>query len=451
MRDGMRALVSRRWVPLGVGAVLVLSLVMTARIPEAGAGWRVAFVAIHLVGSAGLFVYLRRATVSVRRLIGVAVVLRLLALPMLPTLSDDGYRYLWDGLVAQEAQVSPYDYRPSDPVLAPWQSETVFEAMNSPAYYSVYPPASQAVFRLSTLGYRTVGWEASWWMLKLLLVLAEGVGIVALARRVGATRAAYYAWSPLAVVEIAGQGHTEALVVAGLGAALWAGATRVPWASVGVMVAALAKLYPFALLPMAWRRDGVWGFVASAALAVLLSAPVWSPDAGSHVRESLGLFLGTLDAFAAPYRALKALLYPLAGEAAGRWASGALTAVFASTAGVALLVDDGTRRGMLLSLALVVVGFTLTAATLHPWYWLPLLFLYPLLENRWIWWICATSTLGYIAYVLPGADLLVLTVGWGGAAVLAWKDRPQPAGHGARSASSEAAFVADASTQRASG
>ena len=424
MRHGMRAFVSRRWVPLGAGAVLAIGLVVTARVPEAGAGWRVAFIAIHLAGSAGLFAYLRKATVSMRQLLGVAVVLRLLALPMLPTLSDDGYRYLWDGLVVNEANVSPYDHRPSDPALADWQSELVFEAMNSPEYYSVYPPASQAVFRLSALGYRTGGWEASWWLLKLVLVLAEGVGIGALARRVGATRAAYYAWSPLAVVEIAGQGHTEALVIAGLGAALWVGTPRVPWTSLGVTVAGLTKLYPFALLPMAWRRDGWRGLVSTIGLGVVLTTPAWSPDAWSHVRESLGLFLGTLDAFAAPYRGLKALLYPIAGETAGRWASGVLTAVFASVAGVALLLDDGTRRAAEASLVLVVVGFTLTATTLHPWYWLPMLLIYPLLDQRWIWWICSVAPLGYLAYVVPEADLLVLAIGWGGAAVLAWKDRP---------------------------
>lgn len=425
MRHRARAVVSRRWAPLGAGGVLVLGLAVTARVPEAGVGWRVAFVTLHLAGCVGLFAYLRHATVSMRHLIGVAVVLRLLALPMLPSLSDDGYRYLWDGLIAHEDHVSPYAHRPSDPALAAWHSEPVFEAMNSPDYYSVYPPASQAVFRLAAMPYRALGWEASWWLLKLLLMLAEGVGIVALARRVGATRAAYYAWSPLAVVEIAGQGHTEALVIAGLGAALWAGTTRIPWASLGVTVAGLAKLYPLALLPMAWRREGWKGMVGTVGLGVLLTLPVWSPDAWSHVRESLGLFLGTLDAFAAPYRVLKALVYPLADDAAGRWASGILAVGFAGVASLAVLVDDGTRRGVLVSFALVVVGFTLTASTLHPWYWLPLLFAYPLLESHWIWWICSTASAGYLTYVLPEADVLILAVGWGGAAVLAWREWPR--------------------------
>ena len=137
----------RRWGPLAVGGALVGAMVWTARTPEAGVGWRVGFVVLHVIACAALVAYLRGAELSMRQVLVTAALFRLLALPMLPTLSDDGYRYLWDGLVAAEADVSPYAYRPADPALGPWQDEPLFVRMNSPAYFSVYPPASQAVFR----------------------------------------------------------------------------------------------------------------------------------------------------------------------------------------------------------------------------------------------------------------------------------------------------------------
>lgn len=417
---------NRRWAPLGVGAALALGMVWTARTPEAGVGWRVAFVGFHLLGFAGLVVYLRRASVSVSQLLVTAVVLRLLALPMLPTLSDDGYRYLWDGLIAAEAGVSPYALRPSSPELAPWHDEIVFERMNSPDYYSVYPPASQALFRLSAMAYRPLGWMSTWWVMKGLLVLAEMVGIVSLARWTGPTRAALYAWSPLAVVEIAGQGHTEALVLGGLGLALGSGLGRVPWGSVGATVAGLAKLYPLALLPAVWRREGRAGVVASVGLAALLGAPFWTPDAVAHVGDSLGLFFGTFDEYAALYRLLKAVLYPLVGESAGRIASLGLGSVLAAVVVGALAADDGTRRSLRAVAVTVVVGFALTATTLHPWYVLPLLYLYPLLRSKPILWVIALSSASYLDYVMEGLGTIAVAVGWGGGLVLWALERRTP-------------------------
>ncbi len=382
--------------------------------------WRWAFVAIHLAGCGALVAYLQRRAVSRRHLFAVALGLRLLALPMLPALSDDGYRYLWDGLVVHAAGESPYALRPSDRALAPWRSEVVFERMNSPGYYSVYPPASQAVFWLSATLYGTWGWHASWWLLKGLLVAAELVGIAMLVRVVGPTRAAFYAWSPLAVVEIAGQGHTEALVVAGLGLVLGGVggrqvSLRFPWASVGVTIAGLTKLYPFAALPAVWRRDGWPGLVVSVLIGVGLSAWFWAPDALAHGAESLGLFFGTFDEYAAPYRVLKAVLYPLVGAGAARTASVALSGAALAAIIGAHLVDDGTRASLVRIVAVVVVGVTVTSTTLHPWYWLPALYLIPLLELRTITWIAFLSTVAYVGYVIPLAADLATAVGWGGA------------------------------------
>lgn len=409
--------------------ILAGGLAWTGRPAGAGLAWRAAFVALSL-GGAGLLVWgLRTARPTWPQVLVGAVVLRVAVFPMAPALSDDGYRYLWDGVVTVQAGVSPYEFRPSAPALEAWHDRVEYRRMNSPQYYSVYPPASQAVFAVAAAA-GGQDWRAGWYVLKLMLVVAELAGVVALARVCGSRAAALYAWHPLAVVEVAGQGHTEALVVGALGLVLVGGASRLPFASLGATLGGLVKLYPFTLLPSAWRREGVRGVVASVGLATVLTVPVWTPSAPGHVAESLTLFFGTFDAYAGPYRLVKAALYPVAGLEAGRAASLALLAVAVAWIGGSVARDDGSRSRLDSILGTTVCAAYLATSTLHPWYGLVLLFATPLLQSTWTLWVATFGTASYLSYELPGADLPVLVIGWGGGLVIALRERFRPRRHG---------------------
>ena len=431
---------------IGAGAVAALALVACARGPEEGAAWRFGFVAVHLGASWALVTAARTVRLSRRDVLVGAVLFRLIALPLLPSLSDDGFRYLWDGRVTVSG-VSPYRYQPQDPALDALRAGEEYGSMNSPAYYSVYPPGSQAAFAIATVLSPDVDWRARWWTWKALMVIAELVAVVGLLSVADPSRVVLYAWSPLAVIEIAGQGHTEALVLLGLAAVLAAPSSRLPLRSLGATVAGLVKLYPLALLPVTWRRDGVAGVAASVIVALALTAAVWSPGAWSHVSASLGLFFGTFDEYAAPYLGLKALLYPVAQESAGRAASGLLGAAYVCAVVVRWASDDGSRRSLTTAVVWVAVGFTLAASTLHPWYWLPVLFLCPLLRSKTpSLWLNTVASGTYLDYVVPGTGLVVTVVGWGGAAWWLYRARSQD------SASNRESGVADrASSHTASG
>ncbi|WP_412063179.1 hypothetical protein [Rubrivirga sp. IMCC45206] len=405
-REGALALV--------LAAASIAVLAWTARVPEAGASWRLAFVGVHLLASGALILWLRRRAPTLGLVLLGAVFLRLVALPMAPVLSDDGYRYLWDGAVVLEG-ISPYAMRPADPALAELPATGLLAQMNSPEYYSVYPPASQAVFAIAAQGST---WRQQWVWLKVLLVGAELLGVWLLLRLCGPRLGALYAWSPLAVIEVAGQGHTEGLVVGGLGLVLWAGRSRWPLASVGVTVAGLTKLYPFALAPAVWRRDGLPGVVVSIVLVAALSSLVWHPQAIAHVQESVALFFGTFDEYAGPYRLLKSVLYPVLGAGAGAAASGLLGVLFAVAVAASWVADDGRVPGLRCVLTVCVVGFAMTASTLHPWYWLPVLWMIPLLESKPLLWLCALSSATYLSYTTGGAGEWATLIGWGGAALL---------------------------------
>ena len=406
----------RVWIASGLAWAVALSL--TARIPADGAGWRVAFVGVSLVGCLWLWAALRAWAPSARSVLVLAVALRAVVFPLDPTLSDDGYRYVWDGMVQAQEGTSPYRYRPSHPALADHHGDVAFQRMNSPDYYSVYPPVSQAVFALGGTVYGA-GWRASWWLIKGLVTLAELAGVVLLIRVVGAPAAALYAWHPLAVVEVAGQGHTEGLLVGALGLLLWAVGRHPALGGAAVAVAGWVKLFPFALAAVVapWGRAVAVG--ALVVVAALLAAPYASGEAASHVLESIGLYAGTFDFFSAPYLALKEWLYHRVGDA-GATAARILSGVWLAVLVGLVLTHDGSATRTRWSVAVAVVGYALLSSTLHPWHLLGVLFVLPLLQTKNpVVWLVSVSTVTYLVYVWPTGYDFALWAGWGGAALLA--------------------------------
>ncbi len=101
---------------------------------------------------------------------GVVVVLvagalfRVVLVPTPPVLSDDLYRYLWDGRV-QAAGISPYRYAPAAPELAPLRDDLVWPGINRKPVRTIYPPLAQAVFAVTWrlgCGRRRRGRRWSW-------------------------------------------------------------------------------------------------------------------------------------------------------------------------------------------------------------------------------------------------------------------------------------------------
>ena len=396
--------------------VCVVGMGIGAAPPEAGAALRVVFVVSALGGSWIAWTLSTRDDLSLRRIVGLAIVLRVLMLPLLPSLSDDGYRYIWDGVLTVHG-ISPYADRPASPRFAEWHDEVVYQEMNSPEYFSVYPPVSQAIFAVGGLVY-PLGWQASWYAIKLILVVLEGVGIACLARVVPRSGLALYALHPLPIIEIAGQAHTEGALVAALGGVLVALARHPKTAGVALALAGWTKLFPFGLV-LALRSS--WRGLAAFAIATAVGGLALLPSSGlEHVLESVRLYGGTLDFYAAPYLAIKAALYPVAGEGAGRLAATLLSLGWA----VSLVVlARSMGEGVVASqryVALGVVAYALASPMQHPWNWIAVLYVMPLLQDaKWIAWTASISLVTYLLYVgIEPAYGLAIAVGWGGGALL---------------------------------
>jgi hypothetical protein len=140
-----------------------------------------------------------------------ALLFRLLFVFRVPELSDDIYRYLWDGLQTLRG-INPYSLAPAAAKLSDANSAVLLARINHPEMVTIYPPVSQMVFAVgAAITHSLTG-------MKIFLVALDIVTCAIMLKLLGALglpawRGALYAWHPLPVMEIAGSGHIDGVAV----------------------------------------------------------------------------------------------------------------------------------------------------------------------------------------------------------------------------------------------
>lgn len=402
---------------VGIALVLVAAALLPwfAAAPSRWPG----LVVGSLLVSGGLVAVWRSNVITMPVVLGGAVALRLVYLPLEPVLSDDIYRYLWDARIFLDAGLNPYAHPPDADIIRPWRDEWLYPALNSASYHSVYPPLSQIAFATAYLMGGGATWT-SYYVLKSLLVAAELGGLWALSRYASARNLMLYAWHPLALLEIAGQGHTEALAVGGIA---WAVAAiqkkRWHWAAVGIAGAGLAKLYPWIGAVWLIRRGGWRVFVTGSAIVGACSAWFWYPNLLADVGQSLRLYVQLFEFNAGPYLGVKELLRVFTGA---DW-SKTLGPAFGGATLLSLMLvvwwDAKQHLSFRVFFVAAIGGYLSLATTVHPWYLLVIgvvAILHPI--SRWAWMWMASLSIGTYLFYIDGPYWVWVISGWGGAAVL---------------------------------
>jgi glycosyl transferase family 87 len=243
----------------------------------------------------------RRAAVAAALVLGTAA--GLVSLVHTPVLSDDLYRYAWDGRV-QAAGTNPYRYPPDDPALAGLRDDWLWPSaqecaaigknapctrINRPGVPTIYPPGAQLWFRVAHRVLPAAGRELGYEVLGLLLALATGLLVVWVLRRTGRDPRWVVLWAccPLVPVEAVQSAHVDVLagllVTVSAGVLLGrAGAGQRPGtpgrgrsvaAALVLALAGLVKLYPFVLVPGLLQRRRPSSWAAAGGLAVLAYLP----------------------------------------------------------------------------------------------------------------------------------------------------------------------------------
>lgn len=378
----------RETVGLGVagGAGVALSASVAAGAPIPEGRWAILLTLAAWTVTWGVAVAcalrLPRRT-AVPAVLGLAVALRLAGLAGPPTLSDDLYRYSWDGRV-QAAGVSPYRHPPDSPALAGlreswlWPDDAGCAAIdrppgctriNRPSERTIYPPVAQAWFAAV---HRVAGSDArhKTWQVAGLVVDVVLVALLFLALRAWGHDerwTAFYALSPFPVLELVNNGHVDGLAALAVAVALLLAARARPAGS-GALVAAaaLVKVYPAVVLPGLGARRRAW-LLPAAAGAAAVTVLGYLP----HVADVGGRVLGYLPGYLREEnydeggRYLLAGLLGLPAPATAVVAGAAVVGV----AGWALLRRPGVPRAQ----AALLGALLLAATPVQPWYAVTLL------------------------------------------------------------------------------
>jgi alpha-1,6-mannosyltransferase len=184
-------------------------------------------------------------------ILAVAVICRLTLLFSPPTLSDDIFRYVWDGKM-QNQGINPYLYPPEAPEIDHLRDEFHVD-INNKHISTIYPPLTEMMFRLTDfIWHHPVAMKILFTLCDLwIIVLIFGM---LRDKQLPMSRALIYAWNPLVMVEFAGSGHNDTLALGLMLAALLAIKARKPIPAMAYLAFSfLAKFFAVVLIPEFYR------------------------------------------------------------------------------------------------------------------------------------------------------------------------------------------------------
>lgn len=336
-------------------------------------------------GAFGWLMGMPREALPAKFLIILAVLGRLLLAGSEPLLSNDIYRFLWDGLrwldganayVGTPTQVITLFAR--DPSYA-----HLFTLLNSPDYYSVYPPLLQVLFIPAAAVWRATGSLVTAALILRLFMLAADLATWTGMKRlkVPVHRRWWYFLNPLIVVEIFGNLHAEGIMVGFLAMSLGWLAQREHTIASGMAFAAstttklvTAIFGPLLLITEKPKNRGTW-LTLAVGCTLLLAIPLLGVLGQGGFLDSLDLYFRKFEFNAGLYYLARAIgqaftgFNPIAYIGPGLGILGAVLILI-----IAFWPRKREVSHLPEALLWTMMTYLLTTTTLHPWYLVTLVF-----------------------------------------------------------------------------
>ena len=375
--------------------------------------WLVSIFGILFV----LFWSIHRQIKTWKQLLFLGLLFRLVFICATPNLSQDFYRYLWDGNLMGMG-INPYLHTPKEVVeLVQFPfSSVLYEKMGflSNVNYSNYPPLSQylfqgmAFFSQKNLFGGIIFLRFIYFMFEMLLFFLGKNLIKTL--KLSPNLASWYFLNPLLIIETYGNLHGEGVMcgifLLGLGFLFQ---KRVFFSALLFGISIAFKLFPLLFLPLFYfyfrrkRRLLFYGIITTTVFLFFL--PFSNENTALNYWKTLNLWFNTFEFNASLFYLLRAIGFELVGFNIIKIVGLIMPFFLITSIGyISLRNRNLTDIQILKNLLWVCSLYLFTATTVHPWYVISLValgllsgYLFPL-----VW--SAMVFLSYTAYGSPEVE-----------------------------------------------
>lgn len=346
---------------------------------------------------------------NIRWLIAISLLFRLLPLFAMPTLSDDFYRFIWDGRL-WAAGINPFAGVPGEflnqpALIAKGITNELYGLLNSPTHYTVYPPVPQYINWLAAkLFSNSITYSVI--LMRTIIIGAEMLSIVfiyLLLKKYNLKQhlLAIYAFNPLIIIEISGNLHHEGLMITFLLGFLYFNAeNKIPQAAIMLALSIASKLLPLMFLPFILLnlKKWLWFSVILLVTMAILFLPLIDQSFVNGMQDSLTLYYQKFEFNAGLYYLLREVGYWIYGYNAIALIGKILfilSTILIIVYSCRLMVK---RYNHTFSFSILYLIFAVLSLIFHPWYVIVLLAMAPFTKFKFpvIWsYLIFLTYLGY--------------------------------------------------------
>ncbi len=352
-----------------------------------------------------------------RFLLVAGILFRLIFLFAEPNLSQDFYRFIWDGELVRNF-INPYLNVPNtlieQPDLPIANAKELYHGMGglSAKHFSNYPPLNQLLFALaSLLGGKTI--LGAIITMRCSILLAD-IGIVYFGRKLlkninqSPHLIFWYFLNPLVLIELTGNLHFEGVMLFFFVWALYLlSIHKWQWAAFVYACSISIKLVPLLFLPLFLKhfkfKRAIFFYTLVALGSLLIFIPFYSSEFITNYSKTIGLWFSNFEFNAGLYNAIKQIAIQFDIKP---WklikTYGQITPIV-TIAFVVLITffRKNEKLPILISSMLWVLSFYyFISATVHPWYIIFLVVLSAFTKYKYAFLWSAVIVLSYFAYSL---------------------------------------------------
>ena len=309
-------------------------------------------------------------------------VFRGLFLLSLPNLSQDFFRFIWDGRLILEG-INPYSFSPdtiiSEGKILLFQSQELYDGMGSlsAGNHTNYPPLNQLCFAVAGLvaGKSILGSV----VVMRLIIIAADMGIFFFGRKLLGSLSLpknlilLYLLNPFIIIELTGNLHFEGVMIFFLIWSLYL-LHKGKWLlSAGLMACSISvKLLPLMFLPILIQRLGLKSiryYLVVGVLTTLSFLPFYSPEFVSNFSDTVALWFQKFEFNASLYYIAREIGYGFRGyNEIAIIGSYIPFVVVGCVLLLSLFRNNRPSAGLITGFMLALAIYFFCSTTVHPWY-----------------------------------------------------------------------------------